>query len=212
MNLLNWALVPAAVLAFLLLPVKAISKDVQLIEDKYPYAAGYHMKALKRILYVVAALIIPVWFFLNLYLTDRLSSIYNSSLLLCAGAIGGAVLLCAVTEAIMLNRGQEKHRVLPWVLAAINIATAAVYLLLFNIWLWLGPLFDELISSTDYSYTWDWYQGVVMSLAGYFIVLQLTLLAKELVFRVCFKVKLRLLGRRLLFIGVNLLVVSLQLI
>ena len=98
-----------------------IAKDIRLIETNYSRAAGYGMRRMKIILLVLSLLLVPLTIAIGVFLTA--APIFDpgvSSVI----AIVVLILACALTETILLNRGEEKHRVLPWALAAVNLISA----------------------------------------------------------------------------------------
>ncbi len=107
-----------------------IVKDIRLIEDKYWRAAGYQLDKLKKILVVLSLLVIPVILTVGstIYVwTDILTDpdvLTNPDVLLWILSVPLCIISCAVAEAILLNRGEEKHRALPWGLAAVNAVSA----------------------------------------------------------------------------------------
>ena len=97
-------------------PLRLTAKEVRFIETRYPHAAGYKMKTMKVVVFLISLLTTPALFVVALFDLDDPNRIYN--LVICF-----FILLCALTEALFLNRGNGKHRVLPLALAAMNFAS-----------------------------------------------------------------------------------------
>ncbi|MBO4327527.1 MAG: hypothetical protein J5950_09680 [Clostridia bacterium] len=210
--LISFAVIIATAMPLLLLPAKIVTKDIRLIEENYYINANGGTKMPQWsiiVLYVLYLLTVPAFFYPNIFLEDLLGP--GTGIFISVIAIAVIIMLCALIESVVLRRSREKHRAMPWILAAINLFSAAVLLGLFYASSAIEVLLSDLLENTNSTVNKSWY-GIGIVIAGIVIVLHLALLVKELVFRVVFGKKLDLLARRLLFIGANLLVVGLHLI
>lgn len=181
-----------------------IAKDIRLIETNYSRAAGYGMRRMKIILLVLSLLLVPLTIAIGVFLTA--APIFDpgvSSVI----AIVVLILACALTETILLNRGEEKHRVLPWALAAVNLISALL------LWLTLLALlrFSNGLSDWLYSYYYTppydpWKMiDIVPFVALMITALQLVLMAKQLFYALRFRVGASVIPMHLAVIGANLI-------
>ena len=191
-----------------------IIKDIKLIDEKYDSAAGYLSRRLKITLFVLALAVVPAALLISELILPLTAQNTDTYLAINIGFVA-VILLCALTEAILLNRGRESHRVLPWVLAAINLA--ATLLIWFGagaIFSWLAPALTDWLFDYYYTPPFNSFSPIrdAFIIAAAIALLQLVLLAKQLLFRLCYRASARIVPFHLLMIGANLLAVGLALI
>ena len=197
-----------------------IVKDIRLIEDKYWRAAGYQLDKLKKILVVLSLLVIPVILTVGrtIYVwTDILTDpdvLTNPDVLLWILSVPLCIISCAVAEAILLNRGEEKHRALPWGLAAVNAVSALLLAALLAALAFCGRDFVDWIYGYYYTPPYDPWKmiGLVPAIAMAIVILEAVLLAKQLFFALRFRTGAEYIPLHLIMIGADLLVTGLSLI
>lgn len=114
----------------------------------------------------------------------------------------------------MLNRGEEKHRALPWGLAAVNAVSALLLAALLAALVFCGRDFVDWIYGYYYTPPYDPWKMIdlVPAIAMAIVILEAVLLAKQLFFALRFRTGAEYIPLHLIMIGADLLVTGLSLI
>ena len=200
-------------LAYAAVPFIFIFKDYRLIEAGFDRAVGHGMRTLKTVLFTLSLGVLPLTLLIYVFVSTGVEIQFEMEDL--ANIIIVAVILaCALTEAILLNRGKEKHRVLPWVLAAVNLASALLYWLLRTEIFKAKDVFRDWVYSCYYTRPYPAWLLLsdAPAIAMLIAAIQFVLLAKQLFFVVCFKTGKGIIPIHLIMIGANLLSAGVALI